>query len=94
MAKVQEQQLRDALADVDYPAGKQELIDHAVRNRADAEVLAVLRALPPVDYDNFAMVLRSVDTQEATGQSPTEKPVRARQRDKPIAEHLRVTEEP
>ncbi len=94
MAKVQERQLREALNDVDYPAGKQDLLDHAVRNRADDNVLAVLRGLPPVDYGNFAMVLRSVDTEEATGQSPTEKPVQARRRDKPIAEHLRATEEP
>jgi hypothetical protein len=54
----------------------------------------VLRALPPVDYDNFATVLRSVDTEEATGQSPAEMVVRARQHDKPIAEHLWVIDEP
>jgi hypothetical protein len=40
------------------------------------------------------MVLRSVDTEEATGQSPAEKAVRARQHDKPIAEHLRTTDQP
>jgi Protein of unknown function (DUF2795) len=93
MAKVREQQLRDALVDVDYPADKQLLLDHAIRNGADDEVLAVLRAVPPVDYGNFAMVLRSVDTEEATGQSAAEKVVRARQHDKPIAEHLRTTDE-
>jgi Protein of unknown function (DUF2795) len=93
MAKVREQQLRDALVDVDYPADKQTLLDHAIRNGANEDVLAVLRAVPPEDYGNFAMVLRSVDTEEATGRSPAEKAVRARQHDKPIAEHLRVTDE-
>jgi hypothetical protein len=68
-------------------------LDHAIRNGANEDVLAVLRAVPPEDYGNFAMVLRSVDTEEATGQSPAEKAVRARQHDKPIAEHLRVTDE-
>jgi hypothetical protein len=34
------------------------------------------------------------DTEEATGQSPTEKPLQARQHDKPIAEHLRAVDEP
>lgn len=66
MAKVREQQLRDALVDVDYPADKQTLLDHAIRNGANEDVLAVLRAVPPEDYGNFAMVLRSVDTEEAT----------------------------
>jgi hypothetical protein len=69
MAKVREKQLRDALVDVDYPVGKQALLEHARRNGADGDVLAVLRALPPVEYGNFAEVLRSVDTEEATGQS-------------------------
>jgi Protein of unknown function (DUF2795) len=91
MAKVREKQLRDALVDVDYPVGKQALLEHARRNGADGDVLAVLRALPPVEYGNFAEVLRSVDTEEATGQSAAEKAARARQHDKPIAEHLRAT---
>jgi hypothetical protein len=94
MAKVREQQLRDALIGVDYPADKQTLLDHAMRNRANDDVLAVVRAVPPEVYGNFAMVLRSVDTEEATGQSPAEKAVRARQHDKPIAEHLRTTDQP
>jgi hypothetical protein len=58
MAKVREQQLRDALVDVGYPAGKQDLLEHAVRNQADDDVLPVLRALPPVDDGSFAEVLR------------------------------------
>ena len=93
MAKVQEQQLRDALVNVDYPAGKQDLIDHAVRNRADDEGAGRAAGPPAGRLRQLRMGLRSVDTEEATGQSPAEKPVRARQRDKPIAEHLRTTEE-
>jgi hypothetical protein len=94
MAKVAEAELREALVDVDYPADKQALLQHATGNGADHDVLAALRSLPPVDYRNFAEVLRSVDTEEATGQSPAEKAERARQHDKPIAEHLRVTDRP
>jgi uncharacterized protein DUF2795 len=94
MAKVRERQLRDALVDVDDPADKWTLLEHAMGNGADDDVLAVLRALPPVDYGDFAMVLGSVDTQEATGQAPAEKAARAGQHDKPIAEHLRVIDEP
>lgn len=33
MAKVREQQLRDALIDVDYPASNQEQVAHAVRSQ-------------------------------------------------------------
>ncbi|HKO85270.1 MAG TPA: DUF2795 domain-containing protein [Actinomycetota bacterium] len=46
MAKVREQQRRDALIDVDYPADKQTLLDHAMRNGANGDVLAILRAGP------------------------------------------------
>jgi Protein of unknown function (DUF2795) len=45
---------RDALVDVDYPADKRRLLRHAQRHGADAQVRAILRGLPPIDYVSFA----------------------------------------
>ena len=45
-------QLRQALRDVDFPAGKDELIRAAQAAGAPGEVIRALRAIPPEEYAN------------------------------------------
>ncbi|NED99354.1 DUF2795 domain-containing protein [Phytoactinopolyspora halotolerans] len=54
------ERLHRALSDVDFPAGKDDLVTHAERAHADQDTIRVLRAMPPVHYSNMAEVERSV----------------------------------
>ena len=44
-------QLQKHLSGVDYPIGKQQLVEHARDNGADDEALATLQRLPDREYD-------------------------------------------
>ncbi len=44
-------QLQKHLSGVDYPAGKQELLEAARRQGADEEALSTLERLPDREYD-------------------------------------------
>jgi hypothetical protein len=95
MGDVSADDVRSVLQDVDYPASKEALLDAAFRAGAGSDVLKALRALPVEDYGNVDEVVRSVDTAEATGQSPADKAVRARERAHPeLAEHMRDRQAP
>ncbi len=95
MGEVSADDVRSVLQDVDYPASKEALLDAAFRAGAGSDVLKALRALPVEDYGNVDEVVRSVDTAEATGQSPADKAVRARERARPeLAEHMRDRQAP
>ncbi|GAB3210343.1 DUF2795 domain-containing protein [Marinactinospora thermotolerans] len=61
-----------ALSDLDYPAGKDEVVRHAEQGDAPQEVLRALRALPLGEYANTAEVLRSLplDPDRDTGSTP------------------------
>jgi hypothetical protein len=59
-ATTTEDRLRAVLNDVDYPADKDQLLEHAQRNAADDETVRALRSIPPVTYGNFQEVLQSV----------------------------------
>ncbi|WP_432548420.1 DUF2795 domain-containing protein [Kineococcus sp. SYSU DK004] len=50
--------------DVDYPAGKEDLLRAAERSGAGEDVLRALRALPTEEYANAEEVSRSVATDE------------------------------
>ena len=90
MGDVSADDVRSVLQDVDYPADKETLLDAAFRAGANADVLKALRALPAEAYGNVDEVIRSVDTAEATGQSPADKAVRAsEQTHAQLAEHMR-----
>jgi hypothetical protein len=52
--------IRKALKQVDFPAGKDELLRSAREAGASEEVLAALRAIPPEQYGNRDEVVRSV----------------------------------
>jgi hypothetical protein len=85
----------EALSDLDFPATKEQIVQHAERRGADQAVQAV-RALPLATYDNLAEVRRSVplDRVEEEGQTATEKARQARSpHSEQIAEQLRTVED-
>jgi hypothetical protein len=47
-----------ALKGVDFPASKQQLIDHAQKQNADNVVLDELKNLPDQQYNNMAEVMK------------------------------------
>ena len=59
-ASTTHQQLRRALGDVDFPAGKDRLVDRALANGADEQTVRALRSIPPVEYRSLSEVLSSV----------------------------------
>jgi hypothetical protein len=81
-----------ALVDADFPAGKDELIRYAEEAGAGDGVLRALRSLPPAfEYANRDEVLRSIDTMEASGTTPSQHAAQARAGDRPgVAQHERT----
>lgn len=60
MATVSLDALKDALSQVDFPAGKDDVIRSAQDRGASADALAALRSVPPVDYRNADEVIASI----------------------------------
>ena len=78
------------LKDVDYPAGKEALVDAAERVGAPEAVVRSLRAIPPVEYRNPAEVRRSVPVDPGAGRSASRAAEQARtQAPAGVAEHMR-----
>lgn len=44
------------LSGMDYPASKQEIIDHAKKNNADQDVISILQQIPDQQYNSAADV--------------------------------------
>lgn len=63
--------LKAALDNADYPADKQQLIEVAENNGADADTIGALRAIPPESYGGFADVIAA--TPIASDESASEK---------------------
>lgn len=59
--------LAEALREADYPATKQQLVDHAEAGQADQGTVQALRSMPPVSYANFEEVLAAVPTPSTGG---------------------------
>jgi hypothetical protein len=53
------ERLRACLNEIDFPAGKDELV-YAAQELGDEITARALRAIPPVDYANLAEVVASV----------------------------------
>ncbi len=51
MVKVNPIQLQKHLKGMDYPASKQELIEHAKKQGADEDALSALEELPEQEYE-------------------------------------------
>jgi hypothetical protein len=83
-------QLNMALRDVDYPAGKEELIRAAEAAGAPEEVMRALRAIPPEVYRNREEVARSIpdNPAEELGVTPAQRAEQARERRRHGGEHL------
>ncbi len=58
--KVNPIQLQKFLKDMDYPARKKDLIEHARRRGADADVLSTLERIPDQEYDGPTGIAREV----------------------------------
>lgn len=52
-------EVQKALKHMDYPAKKQQLIDHAKKHKADSKVMEVLEDLPEKEYTNAADVSKA-----------------------------------
>lgn len=62
MAKVNPIQLQKHLKGVDYPASKEQLIQHAQKQGADDTAISVLNQLPDEEYES------PTDVSEAVGE--------------------------
>ncbi|MEV5548374.1 DUF2795 domain-containing protein [Streptomyces sp. NPDC052309] len=87
----------DAIKDVDFPAGKDELIEAARRSGASQDAVAALRGIPSESYANREEVARSVRVDPASdlGTSPAQRAEQARAGGKPgQSQHLREVPKP
>lgn len=64
MAKVNPIQLQKHLKGVDYPASKENLINHAKQNGADEDALSALEQLPDEKYETPTDVSKAVGESE------------------------------
>jgi hypothetical protein len=52
-------EVQKALKDMDYPAKKKKLIEHAKKHKASSKVMEVLEELPDKEYTNAADVSKA-----------------------------------
>ena len=64
MAKVNPIELQKHLKGVDYPASKEELLQHAQQQGADEKVREILEQLPDEEYETPAEVNKAVGEME------------------------------
>ncbi|SDW87286.1 DUF2795 domain-containing protein [Nitrosomonas communis] len=60
MAKANPIQVQKYLSGMDYPADKDEIIDHAKDQGADNDVVQILQQLPEQDYKTAADVSKAI----------------------------------
>jgi len=87
--------VQEALSDLDFPAGRDQIVSHA-RRRGDEKAAGLLKTLPRENYQNISEVRSSVRLDPATdeGQTPARKAEQARSgHSRRIAEHLREVDE-
>jgi hypothetical protein len=64
MAKINPIQLQKHLKGMDYPASKEELIQHAQQHGADENAMSVLQQLPEQEYQTPTDVSEAVGAME------------------------------
>ncbi|MFE5405903.1 DUF2795 domain-containing protein [Streptomyces sp. NPDC056580] len=87
----------EAIKDVDFPAGKDSLIEAASRSGAPPDVVKALRGIPAEQYANPEEVARSVRVDPASdlGLSPAQRAEQAREGGRPgQSQHLRDVPKP
>ncbi|UNZ16397.1 DUF2795 domain-containing protein [Streptomyces sp. 891-h] len=97
MAHTTVEEVLAALKDVDFPAGKDELLQAAEESSAPPEVHVALRGIPPEQYANREEVARSVrvDPDSDLGHSRAQHAEQARQGGKPgQSQYLREAPKP
>ncbi len=52
--------VKTALNDVDWPASKEQLVEHVESRGATPETIRGIRSLPLGDYDNIKQVMQSL----------------------------------
>jgi len=52
--------IAQALSGIDFPANRQDLIEHAKKNNADDEVIQALNDVPDEQYTSMADVFKGV----------------------------------
>ena len=52
------------LGGIDFPAGKNDIVEHAKKNGAESDVMKVVEALPEGQYENMADVMKGVGEAE------------------------------
>ncbi|MEB3359666.1 MAG: DUF2795 domain-containing protein [Synechococcales bacterium] len=60
MATVNPIQVQKFLKGIDYPASKQDVVDHAKQNGADENVCSTLERLPDQDFETPAEVSKAI----------------------------------
>ncbi len=61
MANVNPIQVQKALGGMNYPAGKQEILEHARQQGADQEVITALEQIPDREYDGPSGVQKEIE---------------------------------
>ena len=87
----------EAVKDVDFPAGKDTLIEEASRKGAPPDVVKALRGIPAEQYANREAVARSVrvDPDSDLGLSPAQRAEQARKGGRPgQSQHFREVSKP
>ncbi|MCO5995248.1 DUF2795 domain-containing protein [Actinoallomurus rhizosphaericola] len=88
-------EIKEVLSDMDFPASKEEIVDHARDKAAGTEAERALRALPLGEYGSVAEVQRSVPLEPDPDRTASERNYQRRHHRKPgLAEHEREVERP
>jgi hypothetical protein len=82
--------IKEALNDLDFPASKEEIVEHARSRGVRRDADQALSALPPAEYANLQEVLRSVPLDPAPDRSETERAEQRRHGKSGLAEHERA----
>jgi hypothetical protein len=84
-------EIRSVLNDLDFPASKEQVVEHARQRVAPGgSAERALAALPLGEYANMGEVLRSVPADPAPGRTEAERVISHRQHRKPhLGEHMR-----
>lgn len=87
--------IKVALSSLDYPASKQQIVEHARRHGATPPAERALSALPLATYRNLGEVLSSVTVEPAPERSEAERVYQHRHHRKSgLAEHMRESRLP
>jgi hypothetical protein len=84
-------EIRSVLNDLDFPASKEQVVEHGRRaSIPGGGTERALAALPPGEYSSLGEVLRSVPVDPAPGRTESERVSQHRQHSKSLlAEHAR-----